>query len=105
MLLSLQETSAVTRGALLLAILATISYVLYQWKTPTKNKLPLPPMPPGIPILGNLPEFIKAAAKGEMHLLLQRWTEEYGEILRLNLGPVTAYYVSSDVAVKVCDPY
>lgn len=37
-----------------------------------------------------------------MHLLLQKWAEEYGEILRLNLGPVTAYYVSSDVAVKVC---
>lgn len=102
MLLSLHETSVITRGALLLALLAILSYFLYQWRTSGKDKVPLPPMPPGVPILGNLPEFIKAAAKGEMHLLLQKWAEEYGEILRLNLGPVTAYYVSSDIAVKVC---
>jgi Cytochrome P450 len=100
MLSTLQESSSVTRGVLLFFILATFSFILWQWKSSSKNKLPLPPKPPGVPILGNLPEFIKAAVKGEMHLLLQKWTEEYGEIVRVQLGPITAYYVGSDVAVK-----
>jgi hypothetical protein len=101
MLLTLQESSAVTRGVLIFFILATFSFILWQWNLSSKSKLPLPPKPPGVPILGNLPEFIKAAIKGEMHLLLQKWTEEYGEVVRVQLGPITAYYVGSDIAVKV----
>jgi hypothetical protein len=102
MLSALQESSSATRGALLFVVLATLSFILWQWKSSSKNKLPLPPKPPGVPILGNLPEFIKAAVKGEMHLLLQKWTDEFGEVVRVQLGPITAYYVGSDVAVKVC---
>ncbi|KAJ6017973.1 cytochrome P450 [Penicillium sp. IBT 35674x] len=65
-----------------------------------RGKLPLPPSPPGIPILGNLIEFVKDAKKASQHLLLQRWAEEYGDILGVKLGPMTEYYLSSDRAVK-----
>lgn len=65
------------------------------------NKLPLPPQPPGWPLIGNTIEFIRAANRGEMHLLLQRWAEEYGEVMRVQVGPMTNYYLNSPEAVKV----
>ncbi|KAJ5532238.1 cytochrome P450 [Penicillium frequentans] len=65
-----------------------------------RGKLPLPPCPPGIPILGNLIEFVKDAKKASQHLLLQRWAEEYGDIIGVKIGPMTEYYLSSDQAVK-----
>jgi hypothetical protein len=61
----------------------------------------LPPSPPGIPILGNLVEFVKHAKQASQHLLLQRWAEEYGDIIGVKIGPMTEYYLSSDRAVKV----
>lgn len=66
-----------------------------------RNKLPLPPKPPGWPIIGNTIEFINAAKDGAMHLLLAKWAREYGEIIRVQVGPVTNFYLNSDHAVKV----
>ncbi|KAJ5810401.1 cytochrome P450 [Penicillium pulvis] len=65
-----------------------------------RGKLPLPPCPPGIPILGNLIEFVKDAKKASQHLLLQRWAEKYGDIIGVKIGPMIEYYLSSDRAVK-----
>ena len=67
-----------------------------------RGKLPLPPKPPGWPVIGNTVEFISAAKDGTMHLLLARWAREYGEIIRVQVGPVTNFYLNSDHAVKVC---
>lgn len=36
-----------------------------------------------------------------MHLLVQKWALEHGEIIRVQLGPVTNHYLNSDKAVKV----
>lgn len=35
-----------------------------------------------------------------MHLLLQKWAKDHGEIMRVQIGPVTNYYLNSDKAVK-----
>lgn len=65
-----------------------------------RNKLPLPPQPAGWPILGNTLEFIPEAKAGRMHTLLQKWAEIHGEVMRVQVGPTTNYYLNSDRAVK-----
>lgn len=60
--------------------------------------------PPGIFLLGNLLDCAKAAQNGRLHLLQQEWARKYEEIVRVRLGPVTEYYINSDIAVKVSRP-
>lgn len=79
-------------------IYAAVSYVCH------RRKLPLPPKPRGLPVLGNTIDFVQAAKKKEIHLLLQKWAEQYGEIMRVQVGPMTSYYLNSDQAVKVSIP-
>lgn len=55
-------------------------------------------------MIGNTIDFVQAAKKNEIHLLLQDWAEEYGEIMRVQVGPMTSYYLNSDQAVKVRAP-
>jgi hypothetical protein len=69
-------------------------------RTQSSSKLPLPTKPPGVTLLGNLPKFLKALGTNKPHILLAKWTQEYGEILRVQVGPVTEYYLNSDRAVK-----
>lgn len=69
-----------------------------------RRRLSLPPKPRGLPILGNTIDFVQAAKKNEIHLLLQKWAEQYGEIMRIQVGPMTSYYLNSDQAVKVSAP-
>jgi hypothetical protein len=52
----------------------------------TRGQLPLPPKPKGLPIIGNTIEFVLAAKGNTMHLLLQKWAKEYGEVIRVKLG-------------------
>jgi hypothetical protein len=73
------------------------------WQKSSDSKLPLPPQPRGSLMLGNLSEVIKASTETLQHLLMQGWAQEYGEIFRVRLGPVTEYFLNSDQAVKVCD--
>lgn len=47
-----------------------------------RRKLPLPPKPRGLPVLGNTIDFVQAAKKNEIHLLLQKWEEQYGDYAR-----------------------
>lgn len=81
---------------LLLGVLSLAVFRCFQ-----DRKLPLPPKPPGLPLIGNTIEFVMAANKGAMHLLLGQWAERYGEIVRVQVGPMTSYYLNSDEAVKV----
>lgn len=81
-----------------LCIYAAVSYVH------NRRKLPLPPKPRGLPVLGNTIDFVRAAKKNEIHLLLQKWAEQYGEVMRVQVGPMTSYYLNSDRAVKVGIP-
>lgn len=66
-----------------------------------RNEKPLPPSPPGVFLLGNSLEVAKEAKKGELHLLLNKWAQQYGDIFGIQIGPFTEYYVNTDVAVKV----
>jgi hypothetical protein len=52
-------------------------------------------------IIGNIVEFITAAKDGAMHLLLAKWAQKYGEIIRVQVGAVTNFYLNSNHAVKV----
>ncbi|KAH8783605.1 cytochrome P450 [Hyaloscypha finlandica] len=65
-----------------------------------RGQLPLPPKPKGLPIIGNTIEFVSAAKGNTVHLLLQKWAKEYGEVIRVQIGSVTEYYINSDRAVK-----
>ncbi|OJJ54845.1 hypothetical protein ASPSYDRAFT_477239 [Aspergillus sydowii CBS 593.65] len=53
------------------------------------KSLPLPQQPRGSPVLGNLSTVIKASTETIQHLLMHKWAQQYGEIFRVRLGPVT----------------
>jgi len=91
-----------SRVLVTLLVLLAVVFLVYTWqqKRSSKVRLPLAPKPPGKPIVGNLPEFIAAAKKGQQHLLLEKWVRSYGDIIRVQLGPVTEHFISSDVGVK-----
>ncbi|OAL52704.1 cytochrome P450 [Pyrenochaeta sp. DS3sAY3a] len=65
-----------------------------------RKKLPLPPTPPGWPLLGNLLDVLSATKTGQQHLLFDKWAREYGDIVRVEAGPFTQYFINSDAAVK-----
>lgn len=78
--------------------IACLAYHLIQrWR---HNKR-LPPQPPAVPLIGNLLQYVPAAKNLSLHLLLNKWARQYGEVFRVKLGPVTIYYLNSDAAVKV----
>lgn len=81
--------------------IVAVTILLFQRHLRTRKLLPLPPKPAGWPLIGNTVEFIAAAKRGEMHLLLQKWANQHGEIIRVQIGPVTNFYLNSDRAVKV----
>lgn len=65
-----------------------------------KNKVPLPPQPPGWPLLGNIFDVFSATKTNQQHLLFEKWARDYGEIVRVQAGPFVEYFINSDSAVK-----
>ncbi|KAH7089851.1 cytochrome P450 [Paraphoma chrysanthemicola] len=84
---------------LLVAVLGLGLYRLQQW-IQDRKKLPLPPKAPGLPIVGSLPDILAATKVGQQHLLFGKWARQYGEIVRVQAGPFTQYFLNSDAAVK-----
>lgn len=72
---------------------------LQQWNK-NRNKLPLPPAPPGLPLLGNALEVLESTKSGSQHLLFEKYARDHGEIVRVQVGPFTQYFINSDEAVK-----
>jgi hypothetical protein len=68
----------------------------HAWETP------LPPGPAGWPILGNILELAAAAKEERIHLLMEEWARDFGEVVRVQSGPVVDLLLNSDRAVKVC---
>ncbi|KAH6613088.1 cytochrome P450 [Boeremia exigua] len=64
------------------------------------GKLPLPPKPSGLPLLGNAIDVIRSTKASSQHLLFERYARELGEIVQVQVGPFTQYFVNSDEAVK-----
>ena len=85
--------------AILIAV-ALLFYKVISNVTDKKRHLPLPPAPAGYPIVGNLVDMAKAGPQA--HLQLFKWAQEHGEIFRIRVGPITEYFLNSDMAVKVC---
>lgn len=71
-----------------LLVLLMVYFILVNYYG-KRGQLPLPPQPKGWPVVGNLPEFIKAAENGQMHLLVQDWANTFGDVMRVKLGPTT----------------
>lgn len=75
----------------LLACLIVLAVTKIEKVVRERKLLPLPPMPPGYPLVGNLPQLQKAGKTREEHLLFQRWAEEYGPLYRVKIGLFTQY--------------
>ncbi|KAJ9115440.1 hypothetical protein QFC22_005198 [Naganishia vaughanmartiniae] len=65
-----------------------------------KSGLRWAPSPPGYPIVGNLPDIIKAANADRLHLLIQTWAKEYGPVVKVSAGRIDQYFINEDKAVK-----
>ncbi|KAL2811621.1 cytochrome P450 [Aspergillus granulosus] len=86
---------------LLVALCLSVTiFVALRQSSGASKQLPLPPLPKGNLVLGNLLEVIAASKESLQHLLMQRWAREHGEVFRVRLGPVTEYFLNSDRAVK-----
>lgn len=81
---------------------APLIYVLIQLQRWLENrgKLPLPPSPPGFPLIGNALDVIGSTGNNSQHLLFEKYARSHGEIVRVNVGPFTQYFINSDEAVK-----
>lgn len=86
--------------ATLLAATLTILLLLFRQWLDGKGKLPLPPKPKGIPLLGNALDVIKSTTEGSQHLLFEQYARKHGEIVRVEVGLFTQYFINSDKAVK-----
>lgn len=87
----------------LLALLTVPVVYLLSWMRhwlQDRGKLPLPPKPPGVPLLGNAVDVIRSGKTGSLHLLFGQYARDHGEIVRLQVGPFTQYFINSDEAVK-----
>lgn len=56
-----------------------------------RKLLPLPPSPPGKPLIGSLLEVQAAAKVRKEHLLFQKWAQELGPVYRVKVGLFTQY--------------
>ena len=86
-----------------LAVFIAFAFLFYKMITNAvgnKKQLPLPPAPAGYPFIGNLIDMAKAGP--QTHLQLFKWAQQHGEVFRIQVGPITEYFLNSDAIVKVC---
>eukprot|EP00252_Welwitschia_mirabilis_P015905 TRINITY_DN35294_c0_g1_i1.p1 TRINITY_DN35294_c0_g1~~TRINITY_DN35294_c0_g1_i1.p1 ORF type:complete len:551 (+),score=17.18 TRINITY_DN35294_c0_g1_i1:132-1655(+) len=82
---------------LLLSALIVIVILKSLWQGGS-NKRRKPPGPPSLPIIGNLHQVAKSPL---LYRLLQPFSQTYGDIMLLHLGPVPTVVVSSARAAKL----
>ncbi|KAF7531274.1 hypothetical protein G7054_g9043 [Neopestalotiopsis clavispora] len=75
------------------AVIASLLYKLSQIGMRPKD---YPPGPPTLPVIGNLHQF----PRKDIHLQFQKWTEEYGPIVSLQLGTQTLILLGTAEAVS-----
>ncbi|XP_062407696.1 cytochrome P450 2C31-like [Sardina pilchardus] len=80
---------------LLLAGLVLLLLLLV-WRRTGQQGLPLPPGPTGLPLLGNLPQ-VNKRAPFETFL---KWSQQYGPVMTVHLGPWRIVVLSGYQAVK-----
>lgn len=60
------------------------------------------PSPPGYPVVGNLPDIIKAAKADRMHLQMQTWAKEYGPVVKVSAGTIDVSICGDSWRREVC---
>ncbi|CAI7586918.1 unnamed protein product [Penicillium bialowiezense] len=84
------------QGALSWAVLLAFSYLLYRNTLKGANKLPLPPGPRALPIIGNLHQNPSA----EQWKTYESWHKKYGPLIRLKLAGFDVILVAKDLLDK-----
>lgn len=69
-----------------------VSYLLY------RRSSKLPPGPPGLPFLGNLPALF--VSKRDMHDVFTSWSKQYGPVFSVRLGSLTAVVLNDFQSMK-----
>ncbi|KQJ90462.1 cytochrome P450 76M5 [Brachypodium distachyon] len=77
--------------------LLCISLLCYLWNKATNPPAgaPAPPGPTPYPVIGNIPDLLRA---GELHRALARLSETYGPVMSMRLGTATTVVLSSPAA-------
>ncbi|PIN04154.1 Cytochrome P450 CYP2 subfamily [Handroanthus impetiginosus] len=78
-------------------ILIIITYLLHKTTCNIPAKTPVPPGPPGLPLIGNLHQF--ATAKN-IHVYLWKLSKKYGPLMHMKFGPVPVLIISSPQLAK-----
>ena len=90
--------------AIVITTVSSLAFVIWRRINRDAGQIPLPPGPPGWPVIGNAPTIITESIKGLQHLLMLKWAREYGEIFGVRIGPFQEYFINTDAAVKVWPP-
>ena len=89
------NTSVSWLSVLLSSVLVLLILLIWRRKREVGNSLPLPPGPPGFPIVGNLFQIGK-----NPHESLFALSQHYGPLMMLSLGMKRAVVVSSPDMAK-----
>jgi hypothetical protein len=82
------DTSVSPLTLLICAVSLCIAVYLAATSKKPKQGLRWAPSPPGWPIVGNLPDIIKAAGADRMHLQMQEWAKTYGPVVKVSAGTI-----------------
>lgn len=82
------DTSVSPITLLICATALCIAFYLASTSKKPKQGLRWAPSPPGWPIVGNLPDIIKAAGADRMHLQMQEWAKKYGPVVKVSAGTI-----------------
>lgn len=88
------RTRTVGQSAIVFVAVAGLLYLIVtriQRVVHERKLLPLPPSPPGLPLIGSLLELQKAAKTREEHLLFQKWAQDLGPVYKVKVGLYTQY--------------
>lgn len=90
----MEHLSSLTIGqqAILLTAFASLLYLITTRvlrPSSGRRSLPLPPSPPGYPVIGSLLPVLSATKKHEVHLLFEQWARDLGPLYRVKVGLFT----------------
>ncbi|KAL0432861.1 UNVERIFIED_CONTAM: cytochrome [Sesamum latifolium] len=82
---------------LLLILVLPVIFIYLFLKNRKAAKTLVPPGPPGLPLIGNLHQFVTVT---NLHIHLWELSRKYGPLMRMKLGPVPVLVVSSAKLAK-----